>query len=116
VVVTSQQIGNGIEPGRESNALLQLDEPLAIAEVPSRGADAVQNVSAEIVEPELLGKRQRLTAELERTVEAIAQHLVPRHLAEHGHLCTRARSAARARSTSSPSSCPAARASSTAFT
>ena len=62
VVVASQQIGNGIEPLREGNALLQLDKPLVIAEVSSRGADRVESVSAEIVEPELLGKRQRLAA------------------------------------------------------
>jgi hypothetical protein len=88
VVVAPQHVGNGIESGREGDALLQLGEPLEIAEVRSRRADGVQGMCAEIVEPELLGQPQRLATELARGLKAIGQHLIASHLAEHGNPCT----------------------------
>jgi hypothetical protein len=67
---------------RDPDALLQLDQAAQVALVGARGADVVQRVSADLVEPERLRHRQRLLPGCDCEFAGVGEHVVAGDMAE----------------------------------
>jgi hypothetical protein len=80
VVPAPQELTNGVELGRELDDPLELGHSRWIPDLPVSDTEGVQSTKAEVVDPELVGKRERFLTELDCELGPTREHLVARTL------------------------------------